>query len=112
MLAEVEQIAYQLAPRYNAAVYSEIGNWRHGLDDLVQDVVAESLLADEQARYLVDTSRTIDEFRCRLELCKLLARLGQPLDAELAAARAVTSSLIDPAPALAQLERLEREPQR
>lgn len=63
MLAKVEQIAYQLAPRYNAAVYSEIGNWRHGLDDLVQDVVAESLLADEQARYLVDTSRTIDDFR-------------------------------------------------
>ena len=68
MLSEVQQITYRLAPRYNAAVYSEIGNWRHGFDDLVQDVVTDSLLGDEQAKYLVDTAGTIDDFR------RLLAR--------------------------------------
>lgn len=68
MLAEVRDLARQIAPRYNASVYSEIGNWRHGLDDLVQDVVADSLLRDQQAQYLVAASATIDDFR------RLLAR--------------------------------------
>jgi hypothetical protein len=63
MLAEVQQVAYQVAARYNAAVYSEIGNWRHGFDDLVQDVISESLLAEGQAKYLIDTSSTIVDFR-------------------------------------------------
>ncbi|MEP4652382.1 MAG: hypothetical protein ABJ314_19560, partial [Ilumatobacter sp.] len=53
MLAEVREIAYFLVPRYNASVYSEIGNWRHGFDDLVQDVVTHWLLGDGQARYLL-----------------------------------------------------------
>lgn len=56
MLSEVRQVAYQVAPKYNAAIYSEIGNWRHGFDDLVQDVVSESLLAERQAKYLIDTA--------------------------------------------------------
>ncbi|MEP1124743.1 MAG: hypothetical protein ABJH68_12735 [Ilumatobacter sp.] len=63
MLAEVREIAYFLVPRYNASVYSEIGNWRHGFDDLVQDVVTHWLLGDGQARYLVETSKTIKDFR-------------------------------------------------
>ena len=63
MLSEVRQVAYQVAPKYNAAIYSEIGNWRHGFDDLVQDVVSESLLAERQAKYLIDTALTIVDFR-------------------------------------------------
>jgi hypothetical protein len=63
-------------------------------------------LRRRQLATLIDKGRTVDEFRCRLELCGLLARLGQPLAAELAAARAVAGRLIDPAPALAQLEAL------
>jgi len=54
--------------RYNAAVYSEIGNWRHGFEDLVQDIVADSLLRDSQAQYMLDVAATIDDLR------RLLAR--------------------------------------
>lgn len=68
MLAEVRALAYRLVPRYNAAVYSEIGNWRHGFDDLIQDVITDSLLRDHQAQYMLDVSATIDDFH------RLLAR--------------------------------------
>jgi hypothetical protein len=64
-------------------------------------------LRRRQLATLIDKGRTIDEFRCRLELCRLLSLLGQPLAADVAAARAVAGRLIDPAPALEQLERLE-----
>ena len=62
MLAEVRTIAYRLVPRYNA-VYTGVGNWRDGFDDLVQDVVCDSLLRDQQAQYLVATSAAIEDFR-------------------------------------------------
>ena len=68
LLGEVGSVAHGLVARYNAVVYSEVGNWRHGLGDLVQDVVADSLLRDRQARYMLDVAATIEDFR------RLLAR--------------------------------------
>lgn len=68
LLGEVRSTAYGLVARYNAAIYSEIGNWRHGFEDLVQDVVTDSLLRDHQAHYMLETAATIDDFR------RLLAR--------------------------------------
>jgi hypothetical protein len=65
-----------LAPRYNAAIYSDIGNWRHGFDDLVQDVVTESLLGEGQARYVIDTAATIEDFR-RLLAFQVRRRLAR-----------------------------------
>ena len=76
MMEEVREIAYRLVPKYNAAVYSEIGNWRHGFDDLVQDVVADSLLGEQQAAYLIETSKSIDEFR-RLLTFQVKRRLAR-----------------------------------
>ena len=76
MLSEVQLAARQLAPRYNAAIYSEIGNWRHGLDDLVQDVVSESLFAEHQAEYMIETARSIDDFR-RLLIRQVKRRLAR-----------------------------------
>lgn len=67
-LSEVRSSAYGMVGRYNAAVYSEIGNWRHGFEDLVQDIVADSLLRDSQAQYMLDVAATIDDLR------RLLAR--------------------------------------
>jgi ATP/maltotriose-dependent transcriptional regulator MalT len=42
------------------------------------------------------------------ERCRLLAKMGRPLDEALAAARAVARRLRDPAPQLAELERIAR----
>ena len=63
MVAEVTRCARLLAPRYDAAIYSDIGNWRHGLEDLVHDIIENALLRDAQAAYLVNQSLDIDEFR-------------------------------------------------
>ena len=76
MMDEVREIAYLLVPKYNAAVYSEIGNWRHGFDDLVQDVAADSLLGEQQAAYLIETANSIDEFR-RLLTFQVKRRLAR-----------------------------------
>lgn len=67
-LGEVRSSAYLVVGRYNAAVYSEIGNWRHGFEDLVQDIVTDSLLRDRQAQYMLDVAATMDDLR------RLLAR--------------------------------------
>lgn len=76
IVAEVRSVAYDLVPRYNAAVYSEIGNWRHGLDDLVQDVVADSLLRDRQVEFMLAVAPTIDDFR-RLLVRQVRRRLAR-----------------------------------
>lgn len=62
-LGEVRASAHGIVGRYNAAVYSEVGNWRHGFEDLVQDVVADSLLRDRQAQYMLVVAVTIDDLR-------------------------------------------------
>lgn len=96
MVAEVTRTARLLAPRYVATVYSEIGNWRHGLDDLVQDVVADALLRDGQAEYIVDQSLDIDEFRRLLafQVKRVLARRRQRtvIDNLLARARPILNA--------------------
>jgi hypothetical protein len=76
MLREVRRLAASMVGRYNAAVYTDIGNWRHGLDDLVQDVVAMSLLRDGQAAYLMRQCVTIDDFDrlMRRQIRRVLAR--------------------------------------
>lgn len=76
MMDEVREIAYLLVPKYNAAVYSEIGNWRHGFDDLVQDVAVGSLLGEQQAAYLIETADSINEFR-RLLTFQVKRRLAR-----------------------------------
>ena len=96
MLAEVTRTSRLLAPRYVATVYSEIGNWRHGLDDLVQDVIANTLLRDGQAEYIVDQSLDIDEFRRLLafHVKRVLARRRQRtvIDNLLARARPILNA--------------------
>lgn len=67
-LGEVRASANKIVRRYNASVYSDIGNWRHGFENLVQDVVADSLLRDSQAEYMLQVAATIEDFR------RLLAR--------------------------------------
>ena len=76
MLAEVRRVAASMVGRYNAAVYTDIGNWRHGLDDLVQDVVAVALLRDRQAEYLMRQCVTIDDLDrlLRFQTKRVLAR--------------------------------------
>ena len=96
MLAEVSRTCRFLAPRYVATVYSEIGNWRHGLDDLVQDVITNALLRDGQAEYIVDQSLDIDEFRRILafQVKRVLARRRQRtvIDNLLARARPILNA--------------------
>jgi hypothetical protein len=76
MLAEVRRVAASMVGRYNATVYTDVGNWRHGLDDLVQDVAALALLRDRQAEYLMRQCVTIDDFErlIRRQIKRVLAR--------------------------------------
>ncbi len=52
--------------------------------------------------------RLHDEARCRVKLCRLLAQAGEPLDDDLAIAREAAGRLRDPAPHLAELDRIAR----
>jgi hypothetical protein len=52
--------------------------------------------------------RPHDECRCRVQRCRLLALLGEPLGEELSAARAAATRLRDPSPHLEVLDRIER----
>ena len=49
-----------------------------------------------------------DECRCRVKLCRLLARAGEPFDDDLAAAREAAGRLRDPSPQLAELDEIAR----
>jgi hypothetical protein len=53
--------------RYPAAKYALTGNWTDGLDDLIQDVVADALLADRQADYILEHSTDLDHLRHLLD---------------------------------------------
>jgi hypothetical protein len=48
------------------------------------------------------------ECYCQIERCRLLARMGKPMDKALAAARAAAGKLRDPAPRLAELDAIAR----
>ena len=53
--------------------------------------------------------RLHEECRCRVKRCRLLAQMGRPLEDELTAARASARTLRDPAPHLAELDRIAAE---
>jgi hypothetical protein len=63
---------------------------------------------DLELKRLQDKGRLHDECRCRVKRCRLLAQMGRPLDEELAAAEQAARKLRDPAPHLAELERIAR----
>ncbi len=58
---------------------------------------------DRELKDVSGWGRFLTEARCRVHRCKLLARMGQPLEEELTAARAAAAKLRDPAPLLAEL---------
>ena len=76
LIAEVRRSARRTAPRYVATKYSAIGNWTHGLDDLVQDVISDALLRDGQAEYMLQVSSTLEDLRTLLnrQTRRVLAR--------------------------------------
>jgi hypothetical protein len=63
---------------------------------------------DAELALLVGNGRWASEVRCRTERCVLLARLGRPLERELAEARDVARNLRRPEAALARLDEIER----
>jgi hypothetical protein len=58
---------------------------------------------------LRDKGRIDAESQCRLKRCRLLARLGRPMDEEMAAAREVANKLRDPAARMAELDAIARD---
>jgi hypothetical protein len=69
--------------------------------------LAEELAArDAELALLRNKGRCAAESRCRMERCRLRARLGLPVAEELAAARTVINRLRKPAPMLEELERI------
>jgi hypothetical protein len=65
-------------------------------------------IRDRQLAAMVGKGQMADECRCRLERCRLLAALGRPLETDLAAAREAACKLVDPAPVLEKLGRIEQ----
>ncbi len=61
---------------------------------------------DRELKDVSGWGRFLTEARCRVNRCTLLARMGRPPDEELAAARAAAGKLRDPAPLLAELNKL------
>jgi hypothetical protein len=59
-----------------------------------------------ELRTIAGMGRSAYESRCRHRVCALLARLGEPLDDDLAAAREAARKLKQPGPSLDQLDRL------
>jgi hypothetical protein len=72
--------------------------------DAEGNVEGQLAVRDRELVTLMGKGRFDSESRCRLKRCRLLARLGRPVDAEVAAARVVTNKLRDPAPRLAELD--------
>jgi hypothetical protein len=72
--------------------------------------VAEELAArDQELTLLRNKGRWGAESRCRIQRCRLRARLGFPVGEELAEARAVISRLRKPRALLEELERISRD---
>jgi hypothetical protein len=74
--------------------------------ELGGDLPAMLAVRDRELKDVSGWGRFLTEARCRVNRCKLLARMGQPLEEELAAARAAAAKLRDPAPLLAELEKM------
>ena len=63
---------------------------------------------DEELATIVGRGQLGYECCCHVERCRLLVRMGRPLDEALAAAREAAGKLRDPAPELEKLERIAR----
>jgi hypothetical protein len=61
-----------------------------------------------QLNVLSGSGRLGQEMHCRAEICRLLIASGKPARNQIAAARKATRGLIDPAPMLSLLDRLDR----
>ncbi|HAP78075.1 MAG TPA: hypothetical protein DCR14_18575 [Acidimicrobiaceae bacterium] len=62
--------------QYSPEIYASAPTWRDGLQDLVQDVIANALIRDAQVEYIVDISLTMDDVRrlLRRQIRHVLAR--------------------------------------
>jgi hypothetical protein len=70
------------------------------------DLPAALRVRDQELATILDRGRVSYESYCHVERCRLLARMGRPLDEGLAAGRAAANRLREPAPELAKLERI------
>lgn len=78
--------------------YQEVGeNWEFALE-----------IRGRELANLLGKGQIWRECQCRLNRCRLLKRLGKPLDDELSAAREIAGKLKDPTPILAELDQIER----
>ena len=72
------------------------------------DAAAALRVRDEELATIVGRGQLGYECCCHVERCRLLARMGRPLDEAMAAARDAAGKLRDPAPCLAELDRIAR----
>ena len=72
------------------------------------DLPAALRVREQELAAVVGHGQLAYECYCYIECCRLLARMGKPLDEALAAARAAAGKLRDPAPRLAELDALAR----
>jgi hypothetical protein len=76
--------------------------------ELGGDLPAMLAVRDRELKDVSGWGRLLTEARCRVNRCKLLARMGEPRDEEFTAARAAVGKLREPAPLPAELEKIER----
>ena len=76
VLAEARRAAEAVTRRYDPAVYGRAGSWADALDDTVQQLVVDLLLADGQLDYMMSVSRDLKSFRrlMAVQVRRLLAR--------------------------------------
>ncbi len=64
-------------------------------------------LRDRQLKEVLESGSIHKEVQCRLRRCRLLVKMGRPVQEELALARAAANCLRDPKPMLAKLDAVE-----
>lgn len=74
----------------------------------VDDLPAALRVRDRELATVRDHGRLAYECHCHVERCRLLAKMGRPLDEVLAQGRAAAARLRDPAPELEKLMRAAR----
>ncbi len=75
---------------------------------LDEDVAGALRVRDREWKAIQGRGMLAYECGCRVERCRLLARLGRPLEEELTAARDAGGKRRAPAPRLAELDRIDR----
>lgn len=66
-LQHVTRRARTVTLTYDPVVYAHGVSWNSGLDDLVQDVVADRLIGEGQVEYLMEVSGTLDDLNRLLD---------------------------------------------